>query len=53
MSLAMPGAFKEAEDPAPDLLPRYRTDTRDDERNVRREDSRYVSIRWFDSECSE
>ena len=45
----MPGAFKEDETPAPSLLPRYQTDIRDDERNVRRGDSRYASS--FEFRC--
>ena len=53
MSTDMPGAFKEAEGPAPSLLPWYRTDIRDDVRDVRREDSRYASGHWFGSELCE
>ena len=49
----MPGAFKEAETPAPSLLPRYQTDIRDDERSVRREDSRYASSFWIGRELCE
>ena len=50
MEMDMPGAFKEAEDSAPSLLPRYRTDIRDDERDVLRENTRYVSVSCFDGE---
>ena len=39
----MPRAFKEAETPAPSLLPRYQNDIRDDERRVQRGNSRYAS----------
>ena len=53
MSMDMPGAFKEDETPAPPLLPRYQTDIRADERNVQREDSRYVSSFWIGREVYE
>ena len=46
----MPGAFQEAEIPAPSLLPRYQSDIRDDERNVQREDFRYASDFLFGHE---
>ena len=45
----MPGAFQEAETPAPSLLPRYRTDVPDGERVAQEQGSRYVLRSWSGS----